>query len=249
MRSSGSFGQLLVGVLELVGGEEEAAEGLGSHLIGLGSQVLALAQVAVDGGVDPAVDHVADELAHVFAIQHLAALLVDDLTLDVHHVVVLQGVLSGLEVLGLHLLLGVLDGAGEDLGVDGGVVVHAQGLHHVHDPLGAEQAHDVVLQGQVEAALAGVALTAGTAAQLVVDAAGLVALGAQDEQAAGLADLIGLGASSPYTWPRPRRTSSGRPGSPGCRSRRSRWPRRSARRTGPPCAGRPLPGTRRCRPA
>ena len=45
---------------------------------------------------------------------------------------------------------------------------------------------------EVEAALTGVALTAGTAAQLVVDAAGLVALGAQDEQAAGCADLVGL---------------------------------------------------------
>ena len=60
------------------------------------------------------------------------------------------------------------------------------------DPLGAEQAHDVVLQGQEEPALAGVALTAGAAAELVVDAAGLVALGAQDEQAAGGTDLVGL---------------------------------------------------------
>ena len=62
----------------------------------------------------------------VLAVQHLAALLVDDLALGVHHVVVLQHVLTGLEVPGLHLLLGVLDGVGEHLAVDGRVLVHAQ---------------------------------------------------------------------------------------------------------------------------
>ena len=55
--------------------------------------------------------------------------------------------------------------------MDGGVVVDLQGLHHFLHPLGAEQAHDVILQAEEEAALAGVALTAGTAAELVVDAA------------------------------------------------------------------------------
>ena len=44
-----------------------------------------------------------------------------------------------------------------------------------------------------EARLAGVALTAGTAAELVVDAAGFVALRADDEQAARRAHLLGLG--------------------------------------------------------
>ena len=53
-------------------------------------------------------------------IQHLAALLVDDLTLGVHDVVVLQHVLTGLEVTGLHLLLGVLNGVAEHLLLNGG---------------------------------------------------------------------------------------------------------------------------------
>ena len=56
-------------------------------------------------------------------------------------------------------------------------------------------------RAQVEAALAGVALTAGTAAQLIVNPPGLVALGADDEQAAGRADLLGLlGRSRPCTF-------------------------------------------------
>ena len=50
----------------------------------------------------------------------------------------------------------------------------------------------IVGQCNIEAALAGIALTACTAAQLVIDTARLVALGAEDEQAAGCLDLFGL---------------------------------------------------------
>ena len=128
----------------------------------------------------------------VLSVQHLAALLVDDLTLGVHHVVVLEHVFPGLEVPGLHLLLGVLNGPGQHFCVDGGVLVHTQLLHQVIHPLRAEQAHNVVLQGEVEPGLARVTLTAGTAPQLVVDAAGFVALGAQDEQTARRPDPVGL---------------------------------------------------------
>src|SRR6202034_598760 len=51
------------------------------------------------------------------------------------------------------------------------------------DAISREQAHEIVLGGQEEARLAGVALASGAAAQLVVDAPGLVALGTADEQA------------------------------------------------------------------
>jgi hypothetical protein len=58
----------------------------------------------------------------------------------------------------------------------------------VRDPLGGEDAHQVVFQRQVEAARARIALAPGATAQLVVDAPGLVPLGADDVQAAGLDD-------------------------------------------------------------
>ena len=65
----------------------------------------------------------------------------------------------------------------------------------------AEKPHEVVFQRKVELGHAGVALTAGTAAQLIVDAAGLVALGADDAESPGgehlfllrVADLAGAG--------------------------------------------------------
>ena len=60
----------------------------------------------------------------------LTALAVNDLTLGVHDVVVLQHRLTGLEVPGLHPLLSVLDGVGQHLLIQRRVVVHAQRGHH-----------------------------------------------------------------------------------------------------------------------
>ena len=51
----------------------------------------------------------------VGALEHLAALGVDDLALPAHHVVVLEDVLADLEVLRLDLPLGRLDRPGDHL--------------------------------------------------------------------------------------------------------------------------------------
>ena len=74
----------------------------------------------------------------------------------------------------------------QDLRLHGLVVRHLEPGHDVLDPVAGEQAHELVLAGQVEARLAGVALSAGAAAELVVDPARLVPLGADDVEAAEL---------------------------------------------------------------
>ena len=123
-------------------------------------------------------------------MQDAVALLVDHLPLHVHHVVVLEDVLALDEVLLLDLLLRVLDLAREDAGLHRLVVGQLEALHDVVDAVAGEQAHEIVLPGEVEARLAGIALTAGAAAQLVVDPAGLVALGAEHVEAAELAHRV-----------------------------------------------------------
>ena len=69
--------------------------------------------------------------------------------------------------------------------LDGDVLLEAQPLHEPGDPLRGEPLHEVVVERQVEARRARVALAAGAAAELVVDAPAVVALGADDVQAAG----------------------------------------------------------------
>ena len=214
-------GRCDLGLLGLVSGLGGLDKGVGEVLLGLGGNVglgdlhgagqevgalQAPQHLPVTGGVqgsllaegqghvvgDGGAHHVQHGLLQVFAVQHLTALGIDDFPLLVHDIVVFQHGFPGLEVPGLHGGLGVFNGLGEHLIFDGGVLVQVELLHHVGDALTAEQAHEVIFQRDVEPGLAGVALAAGTAAELVVDAAGLVALGADDEQSAGGADLFGL---------------------------------------------------------
>ncbi len=145
--------------------------------------------------LDQRVDGIGEVLGggglEVFAFEDLVAALVDHLALLVHDLVVLEDVLADLGVLRLDGGLRPLDRLGDHLRLDRLVVFEA-----AHGPLqgtGGEQPHQLVVEAQVEAALAGVALTAGAAAQLVVDAAGVVALGADHVEAAGLEDLLALG--------------------------------------------------------
>ena len=64
-------------------------------------------------------NHIMHAGRHIFAFQHFLTLTVDDLALRVHHVVVLQHVFADGEVAGLQLFLGVLDGAGDHLVLNG----------------------------------------------------------------------------------------------------------------------------------
>ena len=125
--------------------------------------------------------HRLDIPAQILAVKHLTALLVDDLPLDVHHVVVFQHALTRLIVAALHGLLRVFDRAGENFCVDGRVLVDAERLHHVLHPLRAEQPHDVILKRKEKARLTGVTLTSGAPAELIVDPARLVPLRTHDE--------------------------------------------------------------------
>ena len=131
-----------------------------------------------------AAHHVQDALLLVAALQQLAAHAVDGLALLVHHVVVFEQVFAGVEVLRFDGLLRGRDALGDQPRFDGHVLFHAEPQHQVLHALAAEDAQQVVLQREEEARAAGVALAAGAAAQLVVDAARLVPLGADDVQAA-----------------------------------------------------------------
>src|SRR5205823_12096253 len=78
------------------------------------------------------------------------------------------------------------------------ILLDAQPLHDALDALHrAEAAHQLVLEREVEARRAGVALATGAPAQLVVDPARLVPLGADDMQPAQLDHLLALGVGDP----------------------------------------------------
>src|SRR5690606_27775860 len=158
---------------------------------------VALGGLRIDVSGDDVGEHVLDLLTEVFALQYAAPFVVDDLALLVHHLVVLEDILADLHVLLLDLGLGAADGPGDHLVLDRHVVRDLHPGHHRFDHSGVEPAHQFVAQRQVEPGFARVALPAGAAAQLVVDAAGFVAFGAEHVEAAELADFgrfsFGLG--------------------------------------------------------
>ena len=105
--------------------------------------------------------------------------------------------------------------------------VGAEAVEDPVDPVAGEQAHQVVLGREVEARLAGIALAAGAAAQLVVDPARLVALGAEDVQAAGLHHLLAVALDL-----RPRSRAASRPTPCRTRACRARCPALAQRQLG-----------------
>ena len=118
------------------------------------------------------------------AVDRAVADAVDDLALLVEHVVVLQQALADGEILLLDLLLRALDGAVEPRMLQLLALLH-RALHQPGGDVALEEdAQQLVLEREEELAQARVALAGAAAAQLAVDAARLVALGADDVEAA-----------------------------------------------------------------
>src|SRR5665811_2338714 len=99
-------------------------------------------------------------------------------------VVEFDDALPDVEVVALDPRLGAFDGLADDARFDRDVVLQPQPLHQARYPLGGEALHEVVFEREVEARRAGVALAPGAAAELVIDPARVVALGADDVEPA-----------------------------------------------------------------
>src|SRR6266571_4488637 len=159
---------------------------IGREVLDQALQVPVLGMAAFAVLVDASLDDLArvrqDVGPRVRALEDLAPLLIDDLSLLVHHVVVLDHVLARIEVHALDLLLRAGDRARDPRMLDR---LDLEARHQATDSVRGrtEDLHQVVLERDEELARTGVSLAAGAPAQLVVDAPALVALGADDVQA------------------------------------------------------------------
>src|SRR5581483_8052489 len=85
------------------------------------------------------------------------------------------------------------DGARDEPVLDRHALLHAEPLHEVLHPVGAEDAKEVVLQREEEPGRPGIALPTAAAAELVVDSPRLVPLRTEDVEPARRDDLLALG--------------------------------------------------------
>ena len=121
--------------------------------------------------VNALVNHVKYIFSHAVAVENLLTLAIDNLALAVHNIVKLKHVFAYAEVAAFNLALRVFNGICQHLVLDRLVVLNAERLHKVLNAFAAEQAHKIVFKRNVKPRFARVALTAGAAAQLIVDTA------------------------------------------------------------------------------
>ena len=155
---------------------------------GVGLRTVVAVEERADVLLDLPIDHVEDDLTAGLAVQNPLTEAVDPLPLLVHHLVIFEQVLADLEVPLLDLLLCGLDPAGHHPALDRLAILHAESGEHVLHPFAGEDPHQIVFEREEKPARAGVALATAAAAELKIDAAGLVPFGAHDLQAAHVAD-------------------------------------------------------------
>ena len=104
-------------------------------------------------GDDPG-GHLLDGFEHqvldVMAFQDVTADRIDRFALAVHDIVEFQQVFADLKIMRLHPFLRVLDGHGQPRVFEHLAFLHPQLVHDPHDPVGGEQAHQIVLERNVK---------------------------------------------------------------------------------------------------
>ena len=136
---------------------------------------------------DGFVDDFVDQRARIVRIDGFVAKAVDDFALLVHHVVEIERAFALQVIALLDALLRGLDRFVQPRMLEFLAFLEAEALHDLRHAIGrAEVAHEIVFEADVEARAARIALARATSAQLAVDAARFVPLGADDVEAAAL---------------------------------------------------------------
>ena len=121
-----------------------------------------------------------DRVAHILSIQDAASFFIYNLSLLIHDLIIFQQILTDSKVVAFYLLLRLLNSGRQHLMLDLLAFFNTQFRKYVHQPLGAEQAHQIVFQGNIESGFSRISLTSGTSAQLVINTSGLMSLRTDD---------------------------------------------------------------------
>src|SRR3989344_917458 len=120
--------------------------------------------------------------------EHGAATCVQSETLGVHHVIIGEHLLARVKVEAFNAALCGFQRFGNHRTLYRLVLGDAEATHNLLQGLGGEDTHELVLKRNKELGLARVALTTRAAAQLIINAARVAPLGADDEEATLLDD-------------------------------------------------------------
>jgi len=131
-------------------------------------------------------DHIVNSIPHVLTIQHLTTLFVNDLTLFIINLVIIQKIFTNTKVIKLNLLLCFLNSIGKHLMLNLLILCNTQRSKDLHQSLRTKQTHQVILQRDVETGFTRVSLSTGTSTELIVNTSGFMTLCTDDHQATGI---------------------------------------------------------------
>src|SRR5208283_313255 len=136
------------------------------------------------------INHVQYPVLQGFPLQYLQPERVYFLPLLVHYIIIFQQVLSDVKIVSFHSFLRILYGPGYHLVLNGNVLLHFQEIHQTAYPVGAENAHEVVLKGQIKPRGARVSLSSRPASKLIVCTPCLMAFSSDYMEPACAEDLL-----------------------------------------------------------
>ena len=160
-------------------GAEPLSRPGGEHL----QAIVALEELG-EVGVDLLHEQIDHHLPAIGPFEQILTKAVDAFSLLVHDFVVFEQVLASLEVPLFDLFLGRFDPPADHAALDPLALFHAERFQDRFDPGTGEDPHQVVFERQIETAAAGVSLASAAAAELQIDTAGVMPLGADHVQAA-----------------------------------------------------------------
>src|SRR5262249_42117033 len=139
---------------------------------------------------DHGVAHIGDGFVHGLVAHQFETLLENHLALVIHHVVELEQVLADVEVACLDFLLRLFQRLVDPGMNDRLVLLQSEFLQHSVKLVGSENPHEVVFKRQEEFGMTRIALPTRATAQLVINAAAFVPLGAEYKEPAGAKRLF-----------------------------------------------------------
>src|SRR3989344_2005037 len=116
------------------------------------------------------------------SVKDVLPTFVNDLTVFVHHVVVLHDMLADIKVAPFNPLQRALNGTGNNSVLQRHVIGNFELLHHGLQPVPTEEPHEIIFHGNKELAISRVSLTAGASSQLIINTPGLVALSTENAE-------------------------------------------------------------------
>ncbi|MNB96703.1 hypothetical protein D3C75_439120 [compost metagenome] len=127
-------------------------------------------------------DHFKYDIFNIFRLQNLTALFINNFTLLIHHVIILQYDFTNIKVITFNTFLSRFHSTRNHAALNRLIFLKPKAIHHTQNVVSAKTLHQLITKGQVELCRTWVPLTTRTTTQLVINPARFMTLCTNDMQ-------------------------------------------------------------------